>query len=141
MLIFILVPALSAGGLLWLLRGPKIPPWLDLACAVALLLISAMFLGMIESIKTGLPAVTAGQRNMVVQYQVALYLVPFFTAAIATNIVSNVLLHNRDYKGTLSLRDASKAVAKGIFFSILVLSVFGVVFYGLWAWWRDRHGA
>jgi hypothetical protein len=123
------------------LRGPKVPPWLDVSLSVVLLLLSALFLGMIETIKSGLASETPQQKDLVAQYQIALYMVPFFTAGIATNIISHVLLHNRNYAETLTFRDAAIQVVKAIVFAALVASVFGIVFYGLYVWWHDRHKA
>jgi hypothetical protein len=128
LIFFVAGPAIAAGALLWVLRGPKVPPWLDLTCSFALLVLTAIFLGMIESINSVLPDSTYQQKDLIAQYQVALYIVPFFTGGIATNIISHVLLHNRDYAGTVTFRDAAKSAAKGLLLAVLVLSVFGIVF-------------
>lgn len=120
---------ICSAALLFIIRDPKTPKWLDVATAIALLLLAALFLGMIQSIFASLPGDTFEERDLKNQYQVALYLVPFFSAGLATNLLSNVILSNRDYTGTMTFYEAAKATIWGIWFAFLTITVFGLLLY------------
>jgi len=126
---------ICSAALLWVIRDPKTPPWLDVAASIMLLLFSAMFLGMLQAIYNGLPEISAKERDIKTQYQIALYLVPFFTAGLATNILSNVILAHRDYTGTIPFSEAATKLLWAIWLVILTLSVFGLIVYAAYKQW------
>ncbi|WP_124362999.1 MULTISPECIES: hypothetical protein [unclassified Pseudomonas] len=124
-----LLGGLGAAAMLVAIRDPKTPKWMDVAASILLLVWAALFLGMVQSIFGLLPDSTAEERDLRNQYQVVLYLIPFFSAGLATNLLSNVILSQRDYTGTMSFHEAAKKTLWAIWFSCLVVSVVGLVLY------------
>ncbi|WP_124414791.1 hypothetical protein [Pseudomonas sp. R4-35-07] len=124
-----LLGGLGAAAMLVAIRDPKTPKWMDVAASILLLVWAALFLGMVQSIFGLLPDSTAEERDLRNQYQVVLYLIPFFSAGLATNLLSNVILSQRDYTGTMSFHEAAKKTLWAIWFSFLVVSVVGLVLY------------
>ncbi|MBX9902398.1 MAG: hypothetical protein K2W92_02385 [Alphaproteobacteria bacterium] len=131
--VFVAVATISAaifsGALLWMIRKPKIPKWLDVAASIMLLVFAALCLGMLQTIYNDLPGYTVKQKDLKAQYQIALYLVPFFTAGLATNILAHVILADRDYTGTITFYDAAIKSLQAICFVALALTIFGLMGY------------
>lgn len=127
--------AICSGGLLWVIREPKTPPWLDVAASIMLLLFAAFFLGMLQAIYSDLPSFSVKEKDLKTQYQIALYLVPFFTAGLATNILSNVILAHRDYSGTMTFAEVATKLLWAIWLVILTVSVFGLIGYVAYRKW------
>lgn len=127
--------AVCSGGLLWMIREPKTPPWLDVAASIMLLLFAALFLGMLQAIYNDLPSFTIKEKGLKTQYQIALYLVPFFTAGLATNILAHVILANRDYTGTITFSEAATKLLWAICLVILTVSVVGLMGYVAYKKW------
>lgn len=120
---------ICSAALLFVIRDPKTPKWLDVAAALMLLLLAALFLGMLQSIFSILPGETRDEQDLKNQYQIALYLIPFFTAGLATNLLSNVILSQRDYTGTITFFEAAKRTLWALWFTILTLSMGGLLVY------------
>ena len=127
--------AISSGALLWLIREPKTPPWLDVAASVMLLLFAALFLGMLQGIYNDLPSLTVKEKDLKTQYQIALYLVPFFTAGLATNILAQVILARRDYAGTITFPEVAAKLLWAIWLVLLTISIFGLIGYVAYKKW------
>jgi len=127
-----LLSALSAGVLLWVIRDPKTPKTLDFIVGVQLIMFAAFFLGLLGGLRGLLPdgnEIKAG-------YDVALLIVPFFTAGLGTNILSNLVLGQRDYTGTMTTAEISYKS----FHFLIILG--GVVFPPLllgYAIWLKRN--
>jgi hypothetical protein len=126
---------ICSGGLLWVIRDPKTPPWLDVAASIMLLLFAALFLGMLQDIYNGLPEFTFKEKDTKTQYQIALYLVPFFTAGLATNILANVILAHRDYTGTMTFFEAASKLLWAVWLIILTISILGLIVYVAYKKW------
>lgn len=124
--------AVCAAALLRVTRDPKTPPWMDVLAAIVLLSLAALFLGMIQSIFNGLPGDTTTEKDLKNQYQVALYLIPFFTAGLATNLLSNVILSRRDYADTLPFQEAVSRVAWAIALTLMISSGVGLLLYAIY---------
>jgi uncharacterized membrane protein len=119
-----------SGGILYAISGSKIPRWLDVLAAILLLLLSAVFLGITQSLLNELSVSASANKELQAQYQVALYLIPFFGAAIASNILSHVLLSQRKYDNTMRLAEAAKIMLISIAVALLWATVIGLVFHG-----------
>ena len=118
---------LSTIILLWLIRGSKVPRVLDFLVGVQLIVFAAFFLGLLGSLKGMIP----DGEKVKESYEVAILIVPFFTAALGTNIISHVFLSSRDYDGAISAKEIGRRVGIG---AVAVLScVFppAIVFYAL----------
>lgn len=87
---------------------------------------------MIQSIFNGLPGDTATEKDLKNQYQVVLYLIPFFTAGPATNLLSNVILSRRNYADTLPFKDAACRVAWAIALGLMSASGVGLLMYAIY---------
>ena len=98
-------------ALLFLIRDPKTPKWLDVFVVMVLVFLAALFLGMIQTIFNMLPDSTTNQRDLRSEYQVALYVIPFFTAGLATNLLSSIISNQRNYNDTMPLKEALKRTA------------------------------
>lgn len=121
--------AVIVGVIMWLLRNKNTPWWVDTVCAVFLLLLSAVYLVMLYSIQSLLPSNTYAQKQLLVNYKVALYIVPFFTAGIATNILSYIITYNRHYESQMSLKDGMKVLGRGLLLIICFCSIIGAPIY------------
>ena len=126
--------------MLFVIRDPKVPKWLDVATSMLLLVWAAMFLGMVQTLYGLLPDSTFEDKDLRTQYQVALYLIPFFSAGLATNLLSNVVLSQRDYTGTMSFLEAAQKTLWAIWFSCLVISVVGLVLYVFYKKLKSQRG-
>ena len=126
--------------MLFLIRDPKVPKWADVATSILLLVWAALFMGMVQTILGLLPDSTFEDKDLRTQYQVALYLIPFFSAGLATNLLSNVILSQRDYTGTMSFFEVAKKTLWAICFSFLVISVVGLVLYVFYKTLMSRQG-
>lgn len=126
--------------MLFLIRDPKVPKWADVATSILLLVWAALFMGMVQTILGLLPDSTFEDKDLRTQYQVALYLIPFFSAGLATNLLSNVILSQRDYTGTMSFFEAAQKTLWAICFSFLVISVVGLVLYVFYKTLMSRQG-
>ena len=131
---------LGAAAMLFLIRDPKVPKWADVATSILLLVWAALFMGMVQTILGLLPDSTFEDKDLRTQYQVALYLIPFFSAGLATNLLSNVILSQRDYTGTMSFFEVAKKTLWAICFSFLVISVVGLVLYVFYKTLMSRQG-
>ncbi|MGZ0714906.1 hypothetical protein [Pseudomonas palleroniana] len=131
---------IGAATMLFAIRDPKTPKWMDVAASILLLVWAALFLGMVQSIFGLLPDRTAEDKDLRNQYQVVLYLIPFFSAGLATNLLSNVILSQRDYTGTMSFYDAAKKMLWVIWCSFLVFSLVGLVLYVFYKKIKSPHG-
>lgn len=120
---------IGASVMLFAIRDPKTPKWLDVTASILLLLWAALFLGMVQSILGLLPDATSDDKDLRNQYQVALYLIPFFSAGLATNLLSNVILSQRDYTDTMSFSEAAQKALWAVCLSFLVFSIVGLVMY------------
>lgn len=120
---------ICSAALLCVIRDPKIPKWVDVLAAITLLLLAALFLGMIQSIFNMLPGDTVDERNLKNEYQVALYVIPFFTAGLATNLLSNVILSRRDYTDTMTFHEAVKRALRFVFLAFLASTIVGLFLY------------
>jgi hypothetical protein len=127
--------AICSGALLWVIREPKTPPWLDVAASIMLLLFAALFLGMLQAIYNDLPSFTVKEKDLKTQYQIALYLVPFFTAGLATNILAHVILAHRDYTGTITFSEVATKLLWAIWLVMLTVSVVGLMGYVAYKKW------
>lgn len=130
---FVIYATIGAAGcscaMLWVIRKPKTPRWLDVAASLMLLMFAALFLGMLQAIYNELPGFTVKDKDIKTQYQIALYLIPFFTAGLATNILANVILAHRDYTGTITFFEAVTKLLWAIWLVILTVSLFGLIGY------------
>jgi len=116
LIVLTLLSVLSAGALLWLIRDPKTPKALDFIVGVQLIMFAAFFLGLLGDLRGLLPdgnEIKAG-------YDVALLIIPFFTAGLGTNILSNLVLGQRDYTGTMTTAEISH---KFFYFLIIVVGI------------------
>ncbi|WP_143759711.1 hypothetical protein [Halomonas sp. TD01] len=116
LIVLMLLSALSSGVLLWLIRDPKTPKALDFIVGVQLIMFAAFFLGLLGDLRGLLPdgnEIKAG-------YDVALLIIPFFTAGLGTNIISNLVLGQRDYTGTMTTAEISH---KFFYFLIIVVGI------------------
>jgi hypothetical protein len=111
-----------AGSVLWMIRERKNPRWLDVAASFLLLLISAIFLGATQGILDLLPNTTFQDRDLRTQYQVALLVIPFFTANIATSLMAHALLSDRDYAGQLGFWTAVKLLGLTVLKALFILT-------------------
>ncbi|MBC3345279.1 hypothetical protein HU811_01350 [Pseudomonas sp. SWRI196] len=116
-------------SLMFLIRDPKTPKWLDVAVAITLLLLAALFLGLVQSIFNVLPEDTISDRDLKSEYQVALYVIPFFTAGLATNLLSNIILNQRDYTDTMSFYEAARRATWFIWIAFLTSTFVGLLLY------------
>lgn len=108
----------------------KTPKWLDILASITLLIFTALFLGMLKSIVNAIPGDTLQQQDLIAQYETAILIIPFFTAALASNLLSHVILTSRDYSNTISLGQALKIVWNCIRY-ILAVSIL-IPFYFLY---------
>lgn len=120
--------AISSATLLWLIKHPKTPRALDFVVGVQLIMFAAFFLGLLGDLRGLLPdgsEVKAG-------YDVALLIIPFFTAGLGTNILSHVVLSHRDYENTLSSTEIGRRILHWI--TILCGLVFPPILmaYAIW---------
>ncbi len=122
-----------------LLREPKTPKWLDASVAITLLLLAALFLGMIQAIFNKLPSTAFEQRDLKSEYQVALYIIPFFTAGIATNLISSIILNQRDYSNSIPLKEAINRTIWFAWIMLLTLSIGGLLIYAIYKKSRKHH--
>jgi hypothetical protein len=113
---------------------------MDVAASILLLLWAALFLGMVQSILGLLPDSTLEDKDLRDQYQVALYLIPFFSAGLATNLLSNVILSQRDYNGTMSFYEAAQKVLWAVWLCFLVSTLVGLVLYVFYKKVRSKEG-
>jgi len=65
-------------------------------------------------------------------YDVALLIIPFFTAGLGTNILSNLVLGQRDYTDTMTTTEMSNKVFQ--FLIIIIGIVFPPVLLGYAIW-------
>lgn len=124
-------------SVMWMLRHKDTPWWLDALGAAVLLLIAAMYLGMLFSLQMGLPSNTAKQQELVAEYQVAMLIIPFLTAGIATNILSNIVTHKRAYDEQMPVGVAVQRLLKAVILAALLFSVVGLPLY----FFATRKGA
>ena len=132
LIVLTLLSALSAGVLLWLIRDPKTPKILDFIVGVQLIMFAAFFLGLLGDLRGLLPngsEIKAG-------YDVAILIIPFFTAGLGTNILSNLVLGERDYNGTMTTVEISHKLFHCLI--ILVGVVVPPVLLGYAIWLRRR---
>src|SRR5690606_32099736 len=118
LVVLTLLAALSSAVLLWLIRHPKTPRTLDFLVGIQLIMFAAFFLGLLGDLRGLVPDGT----KLKAGYDVALLIIPFFTAGLGTNIVSHVVLSHRDYEGTMS----SSVIGRRALHWLAVLS--GIVF-------------
>ncbi|MDI5922720.1 hypothetical protein QLQ86_18285 [Halomonas sp. LR5S13] len=107
LLVITVLAALSACLLLWLIRHPKTPRALDFIVGVQLIAFAAFFLGLLGDLRELVP----DENKVKAGYDVALLIIPFFTAGLGTNIISHVVLSRRDYEGTVSVNEIGGRVA------------------------------
>jgi len=131
---------IGAAVMLIAIRDPKTPKWMDVAASILLLLWAALFLGMVQSILGLLPDSSIEDKDLRDQYQVALYLIPFFSAGLATNLLSNVILSQRDYNGTMSFFEAAQKTLWAIWMCFLVSTLVGLVLYVFYKKVRSKEG-
>ncbi|HEY9201634.1 MAG TPA: hypothetical protein VIQ81_08565 [Gammaproteobacteria bacterium] len=93
----ILVSVLLTMGVLWSIKDPGIPKILVILAGVLLILIAAVFLGMFE----GLASILATKYNetgeVYLNYKVAALIVPFYSAAIGTNLITHAVTQHEAY--------------------------------------------
>ncbi|HEN8797520.1 TPA: hypothetical protein U8251_000032 [Pseudomonas putida] len=110
--------ALSSAALLWLIRNPKTSRALDFLVGIQLIVFAAFFLGLLGSLRN----LISDNNELKAGYDVALLIIPFFTAGLGTNILSHVVLSDRNYEGTISTPVIGKKMVRWM----LILA--GVVF-------------
>lgn len=109
--------------MLWQIKDPKTPRWVDFMTAVSFLLFSAIFLGVVTDLQSLLPLDSKNGKSLKTQFTIALTIVPFFTAALASNLLSNLVLSQRDYKDTYSFGSTMMTIAKAICMATVILGV------------------
>ncbi|KAA0692494.1 hypothetical protein DT594_16220 [Halopseudomonas laoshanensis] len=115
---FTILAALSSAALLWLIRHPKTPRALDFVVGIQLIVFAAFFLGLLGNLR----GLISDDNELKAGYDVALLVIPFFTAGLGTNILSHVVLSDRDYEGTIS----TPAIGKKLVHWLLILT--GILF-------------
>lgn len=129
-LILIVVLSIAcSGAVLWTIRDRKNPRWLDISASILLLLISAFFLGITQAMLPLLPAKTFNERDLITQYQIALLVIPFFTANLATSMMAHAILSDRDYSGQLSALEALKPLGLAMLKALFLLTPIAWVMY------------
>lgn len=109
--------------MLWQIKDPKTPRWVDFTTAVSFLLFSAIFLGIVTDLQGLLPLGSKNGKSLKTQFTIALTIVPFFTAALASNLLSNLVLSQRDYKDTYSFGSAVVTIVKAFCMATVILGV------------------
>ncbi|MBC5783198.1 hypothetical protein H8N03_09605 [Ramlibacter sp. USB13] len=109
--VIVTLSVVCAASVIFLIRERDIPRWLDVAASILLLLISAIFLGMTQAILDLLPNKTFQDKDLRTQYQIALLVIPFFTANLATSLMAHALLSDRNYAGQMGFWTACKELA------------------------------
>lgn len=117
--------AVSVGLVLYLSRGRVTFRFADILTGITLILIAMLYAGLIGSIANGLPGEDRGN------YDLVYWIIPFYSAAIGSNFISNAFLGQRTYiewdkshsnrcwDGVLLL-----AIVASVFFPPLLLIVF-----------------
>ncbi|WP_312840465.1 hypothetical protein [Delftia tsuruhatensis] len=127
--------AIISAGFLLMMSTTKTPKWLDILSSIFLLAFAAFFVGLLQSILNAIPKETPQQNDLIAQYQTAILIIPFFTAALASNLLSHVILSNRQYDNTISLWQALQILGKCIIIVLLTISIFGLIFYVAYVKW------
>jgi len=129
--------------MMWFIREPKTPRWLDFMTAVMLLIFSALYLATVTDLQSLIPNGGTAEKKLSTSYSIALLVVPFFTAGIATNILSHMVLAERDYDSTAPFTEVAIILLKLALFVLALLTVIPFVAYAgfMWARKQRRGGA
>ncbi len=111
----VILSAISAALCLFQIRYKNTAKWLDFAAGVQLILFAAFFLGLIGDLVGIIPDTSNSKSG----YQVALLIIPFFTAGIGTNIISNVVLAERNYKDAQKFSEFCSDAGKALFYFLI----------------------
>ena len=131
--IFLVIAVTSSivltGSVLWTIREPKNPRWLDVWAAILLLLIAGFTAGLIQGLLNDFPTDSIEEKELKVQYQIALLLIPFFTANLATNLLAHAILAKRDYAGQLTFWQAVGRLFVVLLKASFLITPLGIAMY------------
>lgn len=125
-------------AMLWQIRDRKTPRWMDFLTSVMLLLFAALVLGLITDLQTLFSDNSAQERSMKNRYGLSLLIIPFFTAGLATNILSHLVLSERDYAGSDTFLQTMGKLLKTSLFILGFATVIPLVIYLACLWVRRR---
>lgn len=108
LIVITFLAALSAALLLWLIRRPETPRALDFVVGIQLIGFAVFYLGLLGDLRGLIP----DDNELKAGYDVALLIFPFFTAGLGTNIISHVVLSQRDYEGAKSTTEIGKEITR-----------------------------
>jgi hypothetical protein len=127
--------------LLLLVKDADTPRWLDIITGLMLISTSALFIGMLTSIQALVKAESDGSNNyslLIDQYQVAILILPFVSAAIGTNLISHALTYHHDYKAPCTFVDEIKRAFKILLIILATISVIGLVIWGAVVFFKKK---
>lgn len=116
-LIVVVASILVSLYLLTLARGGDTPKQVDFLVAISLLILSAIALGILFAVIDSSDEEIYAKE--IQNLKIAAFIIPFFTAGIATNIISHIFLHNKIYSKRFSYKE-NKTV---------IWEVIGVIFW------------
>jgi hypothetical protein len=119
LIIFVFMAVAASASSLWAIRQRENPRWLDVSVAIILLIFSAFITGILQSLTNIIPDNTLKQKDIKTQYQIAILIIPFFTANIATSLIAHALLSDRIYTGQITFLDFLKKLWRPFLIIIL----------------------
>jgi len=123
---------LVASLLTLVIRERKIPRWLDIFVAIVLFIFSAIFLGILSAVRDIIPTISKDGEDLKAAYNIAILIIPFFTASLGTNILAHAILSDRDYSGQMTLKELLLQLATYIakvFISLLPITWLFFAYY------------